>query len=355
VDVNALPISCFIITKNEADRVARAIHSVKSWVDEVVVVDSESSDDTVAVALSEGCRVIAQPWLGFGGQKRFAEEQCRNDWVFNIDADEVVTPELKQEIHALFENGPLALVAYGMPIHIVYPHAVKPRLWPRDTWYVRLYDRRIVRFRNSEVHDTVVTDGHRVGQLKAPIYHYSMRSFDDMRRKLDERMWLQVRHTDISTWKLLPRLITEFPMHLFKYYVVRRHFTGGIVGLRYATIQARYRFLKVYRLLRRGTLQTPWPPEGPRDATIADDPRGRELEDLAKTEAMPPTCPPKQLRLVLWCRHWQSASSQGKVRSGAVRPRYFRAEKRLFANTTGLSVGTSYYRDGGLRTRFGFS
>ena len=75
--VRKIPVSCFIISKNESDRIARTIRSVRSFVDEVVVVDNESSDDTVAVALSEGCRVIRHTWLGFGGQKRFAEEQQR--------------------------------------------------------------------------------------------------------------------------------------------------------------------------------------------------------------------------------------------------------------------------------------
>ncbi|MET0638726.1 MAG: glycosyltransferase, partial [Hyphomicrobium sp.] len=108
-----LPLSCFIIAKNEADRIAATINSVKSWVDEVVVVDSESSDTTVSVAEAEGSRVIVQPWLGFGGQKRFAEDQCRNPWVLNLDADEVVTPALKDEIIALFAKDVPPEVAYG--------------------------------------------------------------------------------------------------------------------------------------------------------------------------------------------------------------------------------------------------
>jgi glycosyltransferase involved in cell wall biosynthesis len=244
-----LPVSCFIITKNEADRVTRTIRSVRSWVDEIVVVDSESADDTVAVAKREGARVIIQPWLGFGGQKRFAEDQCRNNWVFNIDADEVVTPELKEEILTLFESGPPILVAYGMPLRLVYPGAEKPRLWARDQWYVRLYNRRVVRFRDSELHDAVVTDGIPVGPLRAALLHYSMRSFDDMKQKLDERVWLSVKHADAdSKARLTLRLFTEIPMNFLKYYVTRGHFTGGINGLRYASLQSWYRFLKIYRL-----------------------------------------------------------------------------------------------------------
>lgn len=246
-----LPISCFIIAKNEADRIARTIQSVRSWVDEVVVVDSESSDDTVAVACQEGARVIVQPWLGFGGQKRFAEDQCRNDWLFNVDADEVVTRELQTEITNLFEHGPPPFVAYGMPIHLIYPGNVRPRVWARDHWYVRLYDRRLVRFRDSAIHDSVVTNDHRIGALRASVHHHSMRSFEDMKRKLDERAWLSVKYADPhSTAPLLPRLITEIPMNFFKYYIGRVHFTGGMTGLRYAAIQSWYRYLKIYRMQR---------------------------------------------------------------------------------------------------------
>jgi glycosyltransferase involved in cell wall biosynthesis len=252
--MSRVPVSCFIIAKNEGDRIARSIRSVRSWVDEVVVVDSESADDTVSVALAEGCKVITQPWLGFGGQKRFAEEQCRNDWLLNIDADEVVTPELAREIIALFEASTPAQVAYGMPVEMVYPGASEPRRFARDHWYVRLYDRGSVRFRNSEVHDSVVTDYHRVGRLKAPMHHFSMRSFADMKRKLNERTWLLVDNAEPNSARVVrTRLLSELPMNFFKYYIVRRHFTGGLKGLRFAVIQATYRFLKIYRIWRRGT------------------------------------------------------------------------------------------------------
>ena len=246
-----IPISCFIIAKDEEDRIARSIRSVQAWVDEVLVVDSESSDDTVGVAIAEGCRVITQPWLGFGAQKRFAEDQCRNNWVLNIDADEVVTPELQREIIALFAHGPPRFVAYGMPLKMVYPGSTKPRPFARDQWYIRLYDRSRVRFRNSAVHDSVVSDGHRVGRLKAPMHHFSMRSFSHMKRKLNERTWLLAENASAaSTGSLRPRLLSELPMNFFKYYVIRRHCMGGIKGLRYASIQASYRFLKIYRIWR---------------------------------------------------------------------------------------------------------
>ncbi|MBN9247800.1 MAG: glycosyltransferase family 2 protein, partial [Hyphomicrobium sp.] len=215
------PISCFIISKNEGDRIARTIRSVRPWVREVIVIDAESSDDTVSVALAEGCRVITQPWLGFGPQKRFGEDQCRNDWVLNIDADEVVTPELAREIIATFAKGDPEFVAYGMPIEMIYPGAEAPRPMARDHWYVRLYNRRFARFRDSNVHDSVVTDGHPVGALHAPVFHYSMRSFADMKRKLDERTWLLVKNAGLSSrLELAARLPIELPVNFFKYYIV---------------------------------------------------------------------------------------------------------------------------------------
>jgi glycosyltransferase involved in cell wall biosynthesis len=260
MSMGRLPVSCFIIAKNEADRIARTIRSVRAFADEIVVVDSESSDDTAAVARAEGCRVVTQPWLGFGRQKRFAEDQCRNDWVFNIDADEVVTPELQREIVSVFDNGEPTFVAYGMPLGMVYPGAAKPRPLARDHWYVRLYNRRVVRFRDSYVHDSVVTDSHLVGELHASMHHYSMRSFDDMKRKLDERTWLSVKYADPHpTATLLPRLITELPMNFLKYYLVRRHITGGVTGVRYASIQAWYRFLKIYRVWKKRNLEPSLP------------------------------------------------------------------------------------------------
>jgi len=260
-----LPISCFIIAKNEADRISRSIRSVIEWVDDVLVVDGGSTDATITVSQREGARVISNAWPGFGQQKRFAEDHCLNSWIFNIDADEIVTLELRGQIEELFANGVPSLVAYGMPIRLVYPGAKKPRRFARDHWCVRLYDRTFVRFRDSAIHDSVVTDDHDVGRLEAPLHHFSIRSFGDMSRKLDKRMWISTQHAgELSTLLLIPRLLTEFPMHFFKYYIVRRHFTGGLTGIRYAGLQAWFRFLRVYRLIYSV-------PHSPRQIVDADD------------------------------------------------------------------------------------
>lgn len=249
--LGVLPLSCFIISKNEADRIAETIRSVRPWVDEVVVIDSESRDNTVQIAAREGARVITQPWLGFGAQKRFGEDHCRNDWVLNLDADEVITPELRDEIIALFAKGSPPNVAYRMPLDLVYPGAKKPRPWARDHFYVRLYDRRAVRFRDSPVHDSVVTMDHAVGVLRAPAYHYSYRTYDDLKRKLADRMRLSAAHANSSSKiVLVTRLVLEFPLNFFKYYAIRRHCTGAMKGFRHAWILAHYRQIRVAHMWR---------------------------------------------------------------------------------------------------------
>src|SRR5215212_11290934 len=100
-----LPLSIFIIAKNEADRLPETLRAVRDLTDDLVLVDSGSTDGTQEVAAEIGVRVVYNPWPGYGLQKRFGEDQCRHEWLLNLDADEVVSPELLAEIRALFVHG----------------------------------------------------------------------------------------------------------------------------------------------------------------------------------------------------------------------------------------------------------
>lgn len=246
-----LPISCFIIAQNEADRIARTIASVSDLVAEIVVIDSGSTDDTVAIAQTAGARVVYNPWPGFGQQKRFGETQCRHDWLLNIDADEVVSTELAAEIRALFANSkapPLAL--YGMHVSIVYPGRTKPRPFARDHYCLRLYDRRRCRFKDSTLFDSVDPGPEKVGHLHGVLYHHSVRSLDDLARKADERATYNAIHSKHKpTIVLLARAVVELPWNLFKYVILRTHILGGWTGLRYAWITAYYRWQRIIRML----------------------------------------------------------------------------------------------------------
>lgn len=245
-----LKLSCFIIAKNEADRIARTIRAVIDWTDEVVVVDSGSSDGTQQLAEAAGARVVFNAWPGFGQQKRFAESQCRNDWLINLDADEVVSSALAAEIQALFASGEPALAVYSFPINDVYPGQRKPRPWANDYVQPRLYDRRRVRFKDSAIHDSLDVAGMRVGTLKGDVHHFSARSFDDQLQKAVERARYNADNAKLkSPGELRLRLLFEFPAAFFKYYVFRRHFTGGLMGFQSSMIGAYSRFARIARML----------------------------------------------------------------------------------------------------------
>jgi len=137
-----LPLSVFIIAQDEADRIGDAIRAVRDLSDDVVVVDSGSTDATPAVAVGLGARVIHHPWPGYGPQKRFAEEQCRHEWLLNLDADEVVPPELEREIRALFAAGEPRSPAYRIGIAEIFPGEDRPHSWAYTLSPVRLYQKR---------------------------------------------------------------------------------------------------------------------------------------------------------------------------------------------------------------------
>lgn len=247
-----LPISCFIIALNEADRITATITSVRDLVEEIIVIDSGSTDGTVAVATAAGARVIHNAWPGFGQQKRFAEDQCRNSWLLNLDADEVLSERLRNEIRGLFVVGEPALAAYGMWAQIVYPGHTKPRPFARDLYVHRLYDRRKVRFADKTLHDSVEVGGLPVGRFDGDLLHFSVRSLDDLIAKGDERAGYNALHAKPkSRGQLALRIVTEFPLSFLKFYLLRLHFTGGLMGFQYSMILAFYRFVRMVRMYAR--------------------------------------------------------------------------------------------------------
>ncbi|MFN4011755.1 MAG: glycosyltransferase family 2 protein [Pannonibacter sp.] len=243
-----LPLSVFIIARDEADRIGDTIRSVKNWVDEVIVIDSGSVDATVAVAEAEGARVVFNAWPGYGPQKRFGEDQCRNDWLFNLDADEVVTPGLAEEIRALMgAGGHLAADGWRVMIRDVYAHEDDPAAWAYGYHQIRLYDRRRGRFSASTVHDTVRPEpGARLADLKGIVAHHSIRSLTFQVEKYNRYSTMQVtemraRGRSLPRW----RLLTEFPFAFLKAYVARKYMRYGWWGLILSLNYAHARFLRV--------------------------------------------------------------------------------------------------------------
>jgi glycosyltransferase involved in cell wall biosynthesis len=253
----ALPLSVFIIAVNEAGRLGETIRAVRDLTDDLVVVDSGSTDGTQALAESLGARVIFNPWPGYGPQKRFAEEQCRHVWLLNVDADEVVPPGLAAEIRKLFASGEPPRDAYRIGIAEIFPGEAKPHPWAYTLRPVRLYRKDKGRYAMSLVHDRVALEpGARVGRLRGALHHFSVRSLGDQIDKLnrysdEQTQDLHLRGVSIGTW----RLFVEFWAAFIKAYFGRRHFVRGVYGFLTAMNYAIARHLRLAKYYERRRLE----------------------------------------------------------------------------------------------------
>lgn len=241
-----IPVSVFIIAKDEEDRICDAIDSVKEWVEEVIVIDSGSSDQTVKVAEEAGAQVVFNEWPGYGLQKRFGEDCCKNKWLLNIDADERISATLVNEIQDVFRRGPDADI-YKVHIVDVFPHEKTAKAWAYGYWQYRLYNREHGRFSESSVHDTVRPEkSATIRKLKGKVDHRSQRSIAFTVDKLNRYSDMQVEDMQRRGRRMSRiRLLTEFPIAFLKSYFIRRAFLYGWWGLVIAHNYAYSRFVRV--------------------------------------------------------------------------------------------------------------
>ncbi len=247
-----IPISVFIIAKNEADRIAPIILAVKDFADEIIVIDSNSSDDTKKISQFNGAQVINNDWQGYGQQKIFGENQCRNNWILNIDADEEVSKELAEEIKNIFSNNISENVA-GFRVKIVnkFRFEKTPKKFAYYYNQLRLYRKDFAGFKNSSVHDSVelkTNKNHQILQLKNIIYHQSFRSFSHWLDKINYYSSMQAldafeKNKKTSYFKIFFSPILAF----FKAYIIRRYFIYGLDGFIYSLIFAFSRFAKAIK------------------------------------------------------------------------------------------------------------
>jgi glycosyltransferase involved in cell wall biosynthesis len=206
--------------------------------------------------------VIFNPWPGYGQQKRFAEEQCRHDWLLNVDADEVLPPDLVAEIAALFASGPPPADAYKIRIAEIFPGEKAPHRFAYALAPVRLYRKSWGRYSLSPVHDRVdLLPGTKVGRLKGTIHHFSVRSLGEQMEKLNAYSDAQADDLDARGETLSAfRLLAEFPANFVKAYIGRRHALRGVYGFMTAMNYAFYRYLRAAkhwerRLQRRSSVK----------------------------------------------------------------------------------------------------
>ena len=241
-----LPVSVTIITLNEAEHIADAIDSA-AWADEVIVVDSGSRDATVAIARDKGAMVSARDWTGYVDQKNHAAALAAHDWIFSLDADERITPELATEIRALLAAEP---GRRGYRVPRVTFHLGR---WIRTTdfypdYQIRLYDRRAARWRGRYVHESVEVDGG-TGYLAQELRHHSYRDLRDHLDRINHYTTLWARQNHESGRRAGPLdLLAHPPAAFARNYILRRGFLDGTAGLLLSAANAYAVFLKFAKL-----------------------------------------------------------------------------------------------------------
>jgi glycosyltransferase involved in cell wall biosynthesis len=241
-----LPFSVVIITRNAASRIEACLQSV-SFADEILIVDSGSTDDTLEIARRHGARVMHQDWLGYGRQKEFAARQAKHDWVLSLDADERVSEELRRSIRE-------ALVAPRF-------HACRMARcnrfmgrWLRHgegypDWLVRLYHRGHAHWSDDPVHEKVETDG-RIITLPGDLLHESEQGIVDYLEK-------QNRYTTLAAEELyragkrgnVLKMLLSPVFRFIKFYFVRLGFLDGVPGLVHISIGCFNSYCKYAKLL----------------------------------------------------------------------------------------------------------
>mgnify|MGYP001773676789 FL=1 len=237
-------LSVLIRTKNEERNIGRAIRSVLPLADEIVVLDSGSTDRTVEIAKNLGAKVFFKEWEGYGKQLNYGIGLCSKDWILVLDADEEVSSELRESIKKELKNPRYEV--YKLCRKTFYLGDFLNHAWYPE-WRVRLFKKGKVRF-EGELHERVIFEG-KAGKLKGDIHHYSYKSLEDQYLKT-------IRYAKIMADRMkeegkrfrLYNLIFNPLWYFFKIYFLKLGFLDGLRGFLVAMSGAIYVFLK-YKFL----------------------------------------------------------------------------------------------------------
>ncbi len=247
-----MKISATIIALDEESNIAAACESV-AWADEIVVVDSGSTDRTVDLAKGAGAKVFVNAWPGFSEQKQFAIDHAENDWIFSLDADERVTERLKNEILKIKHEAPQA-DGYRIPrLSIYMGREIRHGGWYPDL-QLRFFDRRKGRWSGAVIHESVrIDEGAQIERLKGDLLHYSVENAEHHHRMIIER------YAPLGAEKMLRegRRTSTFTAYFsagfafFRGYFLKLGFMDGHAGYTIALFAAQNVFTKHRLLMER--------------------------------------------------------------------------------------------------------
>jgi glycosyltransferase involved in cell wall biosynthesis len=242
-----LKITATIITFNEADDIRAACESVH-WANEILVVDSESTDGTREIAEDCGARVITRAWPGFAVQKQFAADEAKHEWIFSLDADERVSDELRHSIEDLLYTQEAELAdAYRLARRSFYMGRwIRGGGWYPD-YQLRLYNKSRGRWQGAYIHESVKMDaGTHIETLKGDLLHYTGRDAAYHHRMIGERYApLAARQMFESGKRASPlRIAAAGPAAFIRSYILKGGFRDGFPGYLIARFAAHHAFLK---------------------------------------------------------------------------------------------------------------
>lgn len=242
-------ISVVIITKNEAHIIANTLQSLQAITDDIVIVDSGSTDDTVSICKKYNARVIETDWQGYGINKNKGIAAAQHDWILSLDADEAIDDELKQ---SLLEQG---LTNDNEVFNIRFKNFfcnkwIRFGEWGFD-WHIRLFNRKNVQWNNVAVHENLIFPaGVKVTKLKGNILHYTVQNRKEYDAKTD--LYARMNARKYVEMGKRPNVFKQYlsPVFAFiQHYIFRLGFLDGAEGFIIAKTTARYTFLK-YRYLK---------------------------------------------------------------------------------------------------------
>ena len=248
--MSGVRLSVVVVTFNEEDRIRACLESA-AWADELIVVDAESHDKTAAIARELTDQVFVRRWPGFAAQKNFALAQARGAWILSLDADEVVSPPLREEIAAIVERGG-AHTGYAIPRRNVF--------WGRwirhgglyPDWQLRLFARGRGRFAERSVHESVTVEGS-VGRLTGHLEHRSYRDVADFLARADRystlaaEEWLAAGRPSRPLIDLTVRPVGRF----LGMYLARGGFLDGWRGFLLAVLYGYYVLMRSAKVWER--------------------------------------------------------------------------------------------------------
>ncbi len=247
---NLHPISAVIITLNSSATLEATLKSV-AWCDEIIVVDSGSTDETKEICQKYSCKFSFHQFEGFGLQKKIATDLAKYDWILSIDSDEVLTPELQHEIKELLSQGDIPCSGYKIAQTLVFMGKIFKYGKETHQYPLRLFNRKYGNFNSSQVHEKIIVQGE-TSKLKNILLHYSYRDISNYFEKFNSySSYASEEAFKIGKKSSKLKLLVKLPLTFFIQYFVYGNFLNGFPGLIWSINSSFYTYVKYLKIYEK--------------------------------------------------------------------------------------------------------